>query len=309
MTDTVASKKLTGTAFAAQKAAEAKARIAVKNAEKKPPKAKQLSLELWPDGVRGVPNSVLRGALFGVSKVRETHKKRTIIASVDGQEIRYLGTRLNQNDLDLWEMLLHLARLQPLDTRVEFTAHSLLKALGRRTDGREHEELKEDLARLAAGLVEISWTAERKTFAGTLISHFARDEDTGRYVVIFNEKMSELYGMGHTHIDWSQRQALGQSPLAKWLHGFYSTHVQPFGYKVETLAKLSGSTSALREFRRMLKVGLAKLVKVGVIQSWEIDEDDLVKVKKVHTPTQIRHIAKKTTTTKLAKITKKLSGG
>jgi hypothetical protein len=288
----------------------AKARGVMAKADPPPPVvAKQLSLELWPDAVRGVPNAVLRGALFGVSKVRETHKKRHLIAAVENQEIRYLGTRLNQNDLDLWEMLLHLARLQPLDTRVEFTAHSLLKALGRGTSGKHHEELKEDMTRLRAGTVEITWLDERKTFTGGLVSHFARDEDTGRYVVIFDAAMAELYRMGHTHIDWSQRQALGQSPLAKWLHGFYSSHVQPYGYKVETLSRLSGSTSVLREFRRMLKVGLEKLVTVGVIQSWEIGEDDLVKVKKVHTPTQARHIAKKTTRTKLAKITKKITRG
>ena len=33
--------------------------------------APQMSLDLWPDAVRGVPNAVLRGALFGISKRRD----------------------------------------------------------------------------------------------------------------------------------------------------------------------------------------------------------------------------------------------
>lgn len=76
----------------AENLALAKARgAAAKKATAKAPVAKQLSLEFWPDAVRGVPNAVLRGAIFGVSQRRKTHKKRTVIASVEGYEIRFKG--------------------------------------------------------------------------------------------------------------------------------------------------------------------------------------------------------------------------
>ena len=79
----------------AEKLAQAKARggkVAVPATEtpRKPAPA-QLSLELWPDAMRGVPNAVLRGALFGVSQVRKTHKKRTLIAATENYEIRFKG--------------------------------------------------------------------------------------------------------------------------------------------------------------------------------------------------------------------------
>lgn len=80
----------------------------------------QLALELWPERVRGVPNVALRGALFGVSKVRTTAKKRTLIAALSGIEIRFKGERFNQHDLDTWEMLLHLGRDQQLGDRVSY---------------------------------------------------------------------------------------------------------------------------------------------------------------------------------------------
>ena len=272
-----------------------KARVsATKNVAKKTPEAKQLILPMWPDVVRGVPNVVLRSALFGVSSTRKTHKRRTVIAAVEGYEIRFKGETFNQADLDVWEMLLHLARLQPLGSKVEFTAHSLLKELGRATGGKDHEQLKEELMRLITGGVEITWTKEKKAFAGTLVSSYFRDDETGRYVVKFNPEMTQLYETGHTLINWSQRQALGKNNLAKWLHGQYATHAKPHPYKVETLHRLSNSTTKrMTDFRQMLRVALAQLVEIGAIKSWSIDPgSDLVEVVNVPSQTQIKHLAK-----------------
>ena len=91
----------------------------------------QLSLDLWPDPVRSFPNVVFRSALFGISKIRDVSKKRTLIAAVEGIEIRFKGERFNQTDLDVCEQLLHMAREHPLGSKIEFSAHSLLRALGR----------------------------------------------------------------------------------------------------------------------------------------------------------------------------------
>lgn len=258
-----------------------------------PTKPAQLSLELWPDAVRGVPNAVLRGSLFSVSKQRSTAKKRELLAAVEGIEIRFKGERFNQVDLDLWEMLLHLARLQPLGNQVEFSSYSLLKELGRGTGGKDHEDLKEDIARLLGGVVEITWTDTNRTFIGHLVDKAYRDETTQRYVVVFDTKMLGLYEGGYTYIDWERRKALKGNNLAKWLAGFYSSHANPYAYKVETIKNLCGSTVArLPDFRRMLKAALKELVQVGAIKSWEI-EDDLVRIVNTPSTSQAKHIAKK----------------
>lgn len=254
------------------------------------PKPKQLSLELWPDAVRGVPNAVLRGSLFSVSKQRSTAKKRELLAAVEGIEIRFKGERFNQVDLDLWEMLLHLARLQPLGNQVEFSSYSLLKELGRGTGGKDHEDLKEDIARLLGGVVEITWTDTNRTFIGHLVDKAYRDETTQRYVVVFDQKMLGLYEGGYSYIDWEKRKALKGNNLAKWLAGFYASHAQPYPYKVETIKNLCGSTvGRIPDFRRMLKSALNELVRVGCIRTWTIT-DDLIHV--THTPTksQVKHL-------------------
>lgn len=271
-------------------------------ASRKPNKGKeskpvQLSLELWPEAVRAVPNAVLRGSLFTVSKQRATAKRRELLAAVDGVEIRFKGERFNQTDLDLWEMLLHLARLQPLGNQVSFSAYALLKELGRGTGGKDHDELKEGIARLRGGVVEITWLNEGekgRTFGGGLVADYYRDEASQRYVVVFDEKMLSLYEGGYTYVDWRQRQALGNNNLAKWLQGFYASHAAPYGYKVETIKNLCGSTiGRLPDFRRLLRAALDELVKVGSIKSWSIN-DDLINVVNMPTKSQIKHLKRKT---------------
>lgn len=259
------------------------------------PKPEQMTLPLWPDEVRGVPNAVLRGALFTVSKARDTIKDARKIATVEGIEISFKGERFNQTDLDLLETLLHLQRLHPMGDRVEFSIDAVLRELGRGVSGKHHSELKNQLMRLMGGAIEIKWTKERKAFGGTFITGYFRDDDTGRYVVMFNPKMLQLYGQGHTYINWAQRQALGQNSLAKWLHGFYASHAAPFAYKVSTLQRLCGSTvERLGDFRKMLRLALTHLVEIGAFTGWEIEpKTDTLTVQKTPTGTQQRHIGRK----------------
>lgn len=260
---------------------------------KKAPVAKKVSLELWPDAVRGVPNAFLRSALFGVSNSRKMHQRRTVIAAVEGYEIRFKGESFNQTDLDVWEMLLHRARLHPMGGEVEFTAHSLLQELGRGIGGNDHEQLKEELARLGSGWTEITDTKAKKTFAGNFISSFVRDDEIDRYVITFSPKMAQLYEAGNTLIDWEQRLALGRKNLAKWLQGHYATHAKPYPYKVVTLRDLSGSTTTVKAFKQSLKKALDVLKAIGAILNWSIDEDDLVHVVRSPSGSQRKHLAQK----------------
>ena len=85
--------------------------------------------------------------------------------------------------------------------------------------------------------------------------------------------------------------ARGKSTLAKWLHGFYSTHAKPYPYKVETLHNLCGSADkSLRSFRQKLKKALDELVSVGAIEGWDIDGDDLVSVQRTPSRAQQKHL-------------------
>ncbi len=127
-----------------------------KRQPQKPKSADIVQLPLWPQPVRGVPNSALRGALFAAIQGKDRqYMKRELLAVQQGMEIRFTGMQLDQSDLDVWEQALHLARMHPLGTLCEFTAHAFLKALGRSTGKPMHEWLKDVFHRLTACAVEI----------------------------------------------------------------------------------------------------------------------------------------------------------
>lgn len=249
------------------------------------PKAKaastQLNLPLWPESVRAIPNAVLRGALFNVAKVRATCTSLTLLTSVSGVEIRFKGERLNQTDLDVWEQLLHLARLQPVGSQIRFNTKTFLRALDRQTGKTQRDQLHEEIIRLRSGTVDLLWTADKRRFFGGLISKGYKDEETQEYIIELEPRILEMYKNGYSYIDHDQRQQLGSNNIARWLHAFYSTHEHPYPYKVATLRDLCGSTiSQLFMFRSKLKDALTSLVEIGAIESWLIDEKDLVVIHK-----------------------------
>ena len=249
------------------------------------------TLPSWPAGMRGTPNACLRSALFaGVQgNERIAYKKRTLLAAVEGIEVRYLGVQLNQSDLDVWMQIVHLSRMQLPGFSVTFSAHALLMALGRSTGKSQHEWLKESMARLGGAFVEITYHG-RQTFGEKGFLRYHRDELTQRYVVELTESMLRLFEEGYTHIEFEQRQQLRKHPLALWLHGFLSSHAAPYPLKLQTLYQLSGSsTQNPRDFKLRMRKALQALVTIGAIEHFEIDED-VVKVKKQPTPTQKRHL-------------------
>lgn len=258
--------------------------------EPRPP-AKVIQLPLWPEAKRGVPNAVLRGALFAaIHKDRQYMRRKELIATQDGVTIKYTGEQLDQADLDVWEQVLHLARTQALGAKCYFTAHGILKALGRQTGKTAHEWLEFSLIRLAANAVEI--TAGQRMYFGSLIEGGVRDKDTGRYVVEINPKLAAFYGRTQwTQTDWEQRQQLRGKPLALWLHGFYATHAAPNALTVAYLHKLSGSqTKQLWKFKQNLTRALRDLEAAGALKSFEI-RDNLVHVRTVPSKSQQRHLA------------------
>ena len=250
-------------------------------------------LPLWPDSVRAVPNALLRGALFSISNVREVVKKRTLLASVKGIEVRFKGERLNQTDLDTWETIIHMGRSQNLGSKVQFSAHSMLTMLGRHHGREQHEQLKEDISRLTGAVVEITIKETAQAFGGALVQSYYRDEAEQAYVIEISPQLLKLYQAGNTYIDWNERQQLGNANLAKWLHGFYSSHAVQLPYKVATIRDLCGAkaTQRLGDFRKLLRIALDLLVTRGTsIIGWSIDRHDCVVVKRRPSNSQRNHL-------------------
>lgn len=256
-------------------------------------RAKAVQLPLWPEPVRGVPNSVLRSALFGaIRRGRRAFQQGEPLASVEGVTILFTGPRLDQADLDVWEQCLHLARTGGLGCRIQFAAHGFLKAIDRSTGGKDVEWLKNAFRRLSSSVVEIK--EGRRTYFGPMIHHGTRDDESGHYVIEINPAIVALYGNdGWSQVEWSQRHALKRQPLAQWLHGFYITHAAPYPMKAETLHRLCGSEAKqMKHFRAELREALGK-VATATGWEWEIDDTDLVHIHKTPTGSQTRHLIRK----------------
>jgi hypothetical protein len=234
---------------------------------------------LWPDEKRGTPNSFLRSALFAAVQSKDRiYLEEAILFSQQGISIKFTGKQLNQEDLDVWEAISHLARQHPLGNECSFTAYSILKALELPLGGCQHQRLHSAIIRLTACAVEIRH--EGRVYFGSLIESGVKDEVTSHYTISINKKLNRLFGdNGWTAIDWQQRLLLRRKPLAQALHAYFSSHERPYPVKLATLQELTGSQNKQQsDFKRKVKTALEALIAIGFLASYLIEED-LVTVK------------------------------
>ncbi|WCF29640.1 plasmid replication initiator TrfA [Xylella fastidiosa] len=223
----------------------------------------QLQLPIWTDAQRGVPNSLLRSALFAaIQRGKRPYLKRQVMASVENASITYTGIRLCQDYLTVWECLVHVAREQQLGNRCEVTTYQLLRLLDKKDTGGNRRVLRRQLAELQATALEVR--QGRYTYSGSLIDEAYHDEETGRAIIVLNQRIVALYQSdGYTRVSWQIRCDLNTS-LAKWLHGFYATHRQPYPYSVAKIHELCGSAAkSLKDFQeKTLAPALEELASV-----------------------------------------------
>ena len=248
---------------------------------KPPPQpAPVVRLPLWPAELRTCPSCVLRSALFGVvQRGRRSYLERQIIAAWANTTIRYTGMRLDQADLDVWLTALHITRESGLSAQVRTSIGAMLKAMGRTQDGRAYEDFNNTIVRLTGCVVEI--TANRKTYGGSLIESFERDEDMGYYALYLNSRLVVLFeDEAFTWIDWEQRHGLRRD-LSKWLHGYILSHKatpkEPHRIGLEKLRDLCGSeTGELKKFRQQIREAMAELQEASIVTRWKITSGDVL---------------------------------
>jgi len=239
--------------------------------------AKVYQFPLWPEYAAGVPNELIRSALFAAV---DGHNRRQMrlepIAAQGSTIISFTGAQLTQAHLDVFAGIMHLSRGAHEGNRVKFSGHELLKLIGRRTSGREHNWLYGMLVDLASNTISIV-KDDKKFFFGHLISCGAGDLDRGSYSIEITRELVKLFDRGFTRVQWEQRRKLKQKPLACWLQVFYSSHEHAYPISVKYIREKSGSNTAqLWKFRQNLKAALDEIMAVGVIKAWRIDDDKVM---------------------------------
>ncbi|WP_052672949.1 plasmid replication initiator TrfA [Pseudomonas sp. ES3-33] len=256
-------------------------------------KGETAKLVEWNEKFRGVPNAILRSALFGaIGRGERATNLSKLIASPQGLTITHCGPQLDQADLDVWEQCLHMSRTTPLGISFETTAYQFLKAIGRDTGTSQKEWLKNSFMRLLQSTITVR--DGDVIYAGHLIHDYLRNEKTGRHCITINPKIVSLYGKGKwTLFEWKDRMALRRHPLAQWLHGFYLTHAKSFYYKVETIHKLCGSKSKnVNDFKKDIRKAFT-FMDATIGWKGEINDKGLITMTRPISRAQQRHLRHK----------------
>jgi hypothetical protein len=242
-----------------------------------------LLLPYWSPAFRGVPNCMLRSALFGaIRRGPRRDMENELIPSLSNLVIRYTGKRLDQADLDVYLGTLQFAQVQgvPLGRPIYCKDREFLRAIGRNTGKTDRNWLNEARTRLKANQVEIL-VSSTKGYGGSLIQNWYRDDEREMTAIVLDPLLVALFDPGDwTSLMWEQRLALKSHPVAQWIHAFYSTHDEPYPYTVKKLHELCGSTDKnLFSYRQGLK---GDLVLVQNTTGWicAIDKKDRVIVEK-----------------------------
>ena len=241
--------------------------------------ARVYQLAFWPDDERAMPTQFLSCALFTSTALRgaKSRSRFAELASINGYRIRAKGRVLTQAHADVWQGIMYLARGKSQGDTIRFSARFLLRLIGRKDGGSNHRWLYESITDLAACVVELSDTDNRRVFFGPLVEHGAAAEKVGdsEYVIQVSRHLCKLFQDGSfATINWEQRKKLRGKAMALWLQHYFSHFTKPVHYS--DLYKLSGSSSSLKEFRRGLGNALPVLAQAG-IHAAEIGKDGIVR--------------------------------
>jgi len=235
----------------------------------------QLLPEIFEDK-RAIPNCFLRGALFGmVRKGRRALVKDEPIFTMSQYEVAFSGEHLDQNDLELWDTLMYLAKTRSVDTELRITLYDLCQQMRLTYNQERSKKLIERALRLKFGMVKIK--AGTKLFAGSLINNVYIDTaGDGKLVIEYNKKLTPLFrDNDYTLISADIRHLLGDNQLARWLYNFYESHNQPVPFAINFLQKLCRSETEAKDFKRKLKNALEEVKKahlaVNLKSKWDYD--------------------------------------
>jgi hypothetical protein len=246
----------------------------------------------WPDDRRGVPNMLVRSAVFSMGAGGQRERVTALrVPAAKGEVVSITGWLMDQHHLDLWLELHHLCRLGEPGQKHEFTRYSILRALRQGEIGRtDYRWLDVRLQDLYETLLLVQ-SPGRTRGPGNLIRYYEIDRARGVAVIETNPNLRWLWEQ-FTHLELAQRRMLGRNQLAKALHASLATYPEWPPTRLDTLQRLMGSRMRrLRDFKADLAAVLRDFMTRDWITSYSFDpgaDVDLVRIAKVPTPSQKR---------------------
>lgn len=263
-------------------------------------------LALWSEAERGMPNELVRCAVFSAKNRKEPRQAYVanaplVLPVIGGGELRYIGEELRQDDETVWMQLVHMAK-ESRSEWVSFTPYSFLKEIDWPLKGESYKRLLTSLRRLKATSLEVYSSRFDRGLSTSLIVdyEFSQKGDAAWRVQVFSNqnKLLFLFDKLYSRMEWQTRLALPEG-VATWLHGFFATHKEPYDHKVETLATGAGMVletpedsklpeaeriakrkKRLREARRTIENALKALKTSGFLNDSHISKKGIVTVRR-----------------------------
>ena len=231
----------------------------------------------------------------------------TMAGPKEDLKLTFSGYALNQSDLDVFECLLQLSgtdetvdlvEMPDGSTMLSITSYHLLKMLNRHkgANKRAYAAVEDSLLRLREGTIRIVYNCKATPAApgfkgkkaihldlgGSLIFHGRSGEPAGaRHLVRINPFLQTLFAPGQfSLIDLPLRLSL-KKDLSKWLFGFYSSHARPMPHSLQKLQERCGSSMKnTTKWRNAVTAAHEELVKSGFLESFSVDDNDVVSVER-----------------------------
>jgi hypothetical protein len=225
---------------------------------------------------RAIPNCFLRGALFGmVRKGKRALVENKPIFTMSQYQISFSGSELDQNDLELWDTLMYVAKDRKVDNILRITLYDLCQIMRLSPTKTAYDALIKRAERLQFGQVKIK--TGKYEFFGSLINNGYIDKNgDGKLVIEYNKTLAPLFqDNDYTFISVDIRHLLGDNQLARWIYNFYESHKEPIPFALNFIQKLCRSETEAKDFKRKLKHAL-ELVKnahiaVNIKSKWNYD--------------------------------------
>jgi TrfA protein len=263
-------------------------------------------LTLWREEERGIPNELVRCALFPAKnrkEKREMYKASAplTVPILGGGQVLYFGEELRQDDETVWMQLVHLSK-EARSEWVSFSPHSFIQNIGWPVKKDSYARLLASIRRLSGGGLEVYSQRFDRGMKTQLIRtyEYSQGEATPWRVKVFDREdgLLFLFDKLYSRLDWATRLSLPDG-IATWLHGFFASHKEPYDHKIETLAngaglklkdaedealnapeRLAKAKERMREAKKAIIRGLQALKDSGFLVDFEVTRKNLVKVRR-----------------------------
>ena len=231
------------------------------------------ALTLWPNEIAAMPTEITRTSLFGLPRrgQRKIHRWG-VLASRSDISLQYFGEELDQSDLDVWLLVLRIARGQNIGARIQVNMNAMLRELRRPNGGSNRRWLISSLDRLSSAAFKVKFT--RKNEHWEIVSGLLKwgyEKSTGRMFVRVDPDGEALFD-NLSYLHYEKRLNLPSS-MAKAIHSYASGHRRGMKHAItmENLKEWIGYGGREVDFLRSLEKALTQLEDEEILSHVEVE--------------------------------------